>query len=216
MIFPQTHLSPSSSVFLSLSLLILLLLLCLPAVNAVSTALEVGDVFCLQEPVPPQSAITFQFQLRRHFKEGEEIDVLLTDQDGKEIKRWNNAAGGIYDVYAHDGVRLLNACFDNAKGRSSVRFVDFHFRYHVDYSTVAKVTELDPIERNVEAIAVEMRSLQELQMQLRTQQKEHRSTVEEANERLLMWSVFQVIALVGMSLFQLYFLKRFLERKSFV
>ncbi|ORC84829.1 endosomal P24B protein [Trypanosoma theileri] len=221
MLFPRGPIiSPSSSSFsfssVFLFFLLFTLFFSLGLVEAVSTRLDAGDSLCLQEPVTPQSTVTFQFQVTNKGKNDNGILVVLTDQDGNEIHHWENAMEGIYEVHAQNGIRLLNACLENIHSFYSHTMVDFHFRYHVDYSTVAKVSELDPIERSVESIARNMRSVEELQMHLRTQQKEHRNTVEEANERLLLWSVFQVVALVGMSIFQLYFLKRFLERKSFV
>ncbi|KEG11333.1 endosomal P24B protein [Trypanosoma grayi] len=197
---------------------VLLLLLAVAAVplvaDAAATRIDPGEKLCVQEVVPLQSSVTFQFQVIAGGQR--EISASLVDQDGRVIKVWEDAAEGIHDVLARDGVKVVTACLDNSNAHYVSKWVTFHFRYHVDYASVAKQSELDPIERKVDGIAHTMRSAQALQMQLRMLQKEHRATIEEANERLLQWGVFQVVALVGMSLFQLYFLKRFLERKSFV
>ncbi|RNF21610.1 endosomal P24B protein [Trypanosoma conorhini] len=202
-------------------LLLLLLLLFLAAAaasflgaDAASTTVGSGEKLCLQEVVPPQSRVTFQFQVVSGGNR--DIRASVADQDGKVLREWAETTEGIYEVLAQGGTKAIVACLDNSYAHYTPKLVVFHFRYHVDYTSVAKKEELDPVERKVEHISATMREVEALQMQLRSQQKEHRATVEDSNERLLVWSVFQVLALVVMSVFQLYFLKRFLERKSFL
>ncbi|EAN83466.1 hypothetical protein, conserved, partial [Trypanosoma cruzi] len=145
-----------------------------------------------------------------------DIRASVADQEGHILKEWGETSEGLYEVLAQSGTKAIVACLDNTYAHYTPKLVVFHFRYHVDYTSVAKQSELDPVERKVEHISSLMRQVESLQMLLRTQQKEHRATVEESSERLLIWSVFQVLTLVIMSCFQLYFLKRYLERKSFV
>ena len=52
-----------------------------------------------------------------------------------------------------------------------------------------------------------------IQQTLHYQEKDHRATVEDANERVLLWSVLQVVGFLVVSGAQIYLLKRFLENK---
>uniref|UniRef100_A0A0A9Z6L6 Transmembrane emp24 domain-containing protein A n=1 Tax=Lygus hesperus TaxID=30085 RepID=A0A0A9Z6L6_LYGHE len=92
--------------------------------------------------------------------------------------------------------------------------VDFFFRTRLLLDMVSDAGKIDPIEQEVSALAASMHHLQTLQVQLRQQQKEHRKTVYSTNNSVLYWCVFQIVALIAMSLFQIFFLKRFLEKKS--
>ncbi|KAF8294065.1 hypothetical protein TcYC6_0106850 [Trypanosoma cruzi] len=192
----------------------LLLMVCLIGVEAATTTVGSGEKLCLREVVPSQSRVTFQFQVVGGGNH--DIRASVADQEGHILKEWGETSEGLYEVLAQSGTKAIVACLDNTYAHYTPKLVVFHFRYHVDYTSVAKQSELDPVERKVEHISSLMRQVESLQMLLRTQQKEHRATVEESSERLLIWSVFQVLTLVIMSCFQLYFLKRYLERKSFV
>ncbi|RNF07878.1 endosomal P24B protein [Trypanosoma rangeli] len=208
------HPAPHPLLLLCLATAVLLLTAGFLGADAASTTIGSGEKLCLKEVVPPQSRVTFQFQVISGGNR--DIRASVADQDGKFLKEWTETTEGIYEALAQGGTKAIVACLDNTYAHYTPKLVVFHFRYHVDYTSVAKEEELDPVEKKVEHISTTMRQAEALQMHLRAQQKEHRTTVEESNQRLLVWSVLQVLALVVMSVFQLYFLKRFLERKSFL
>ena len=62
----------------------------------------------------------------------------------------------------------------------------------------------------------DLAELEEEQRALRVTERLHRDTVEETAEYLLYWSLFEAAVLVGMGLFQMRYLKRFLEVRSTV
>lgn len=205
----------SSPFFLSLFIFLLLSLAFLPPpASAAQTVVESGELLCLREVVPPQSSVAFQF----HVVAGGDraVRVTLEDQDGRSLARWEGETEGVHKVTWREGTRAVTACIDNTHARFATKWVEFYFRHHVDYAAVARQEKLDPVEHAIGGISDTMGVLEGLQVQLRAQQKEHRATVKESNDRLFMWCVFQLASLLVMSLVQLYFLKRFLQRKSFV
>lgn len=201
------------------ALLLLLLLVCsssslLAPAAALIVEVSAGEVFEMTEPVAVETVLTFQFSVTGEQYLGVK---LLSSGSGAVIKDFGpKATEGVHMIQASDKALAVTVQLDNSASSFATVRANIHFRHDIDHSIAASVKELDPIERKVQQLTAAMHKLQTLQTTLKTQQKNHRSTVEDANERVLLWSIFQVLALVAMSGFQLYFLKRFLEKKSFV
>lgn len=54
------------------------------------------------------------------------------------------------------------------------------------------------------------------QAYMRMRERVHRNTSESTNSRVVWWSAFEVIVLLAMSLWQIYYLRRFFEVKRIV
>jgi len=59
-----------------------------------------------------------------------------------------------------------------------------------------------------------LQQIQNEQKYLRLREMTHRSITEETCERILYWSVFEVIILVGMSIWQVFYLRRLFLRRE--
>ncbi|AAZ13562.1 emp24/gp25L/p24 family/GOLD, putative [Trypanosoma equiperdum] len=182
--------------------------------NAVTTAVAPREVFCVREVAPPHTRVTFQFNVMD--ADGREIRATLHDQNGTELTRWDSASTGNYDVPATVGATVAHACFENTESGGTPKRISFHFRFHVDYQSVAGPEALDPVESLVESVAKRMRDVEVKQKDLQAIQHTHLEIIGAAEWWLMLWSLFQVASLLLVSVFQLLFLKRFLERKSFV
>lgn len=199
-----------------LQLLAILTLLCVH--RGVETAVVVvgqREKLCLWDFVPPHTRATFQFYVVETGGKG--IKATLHDQNGTELMQWDRASSGDHEVLAKVGATALHACFDNTGPHEASKRVSFHFRFHVDYNSVSDETKLlDPVERLVLTAAKSMRRMQLKQERLQALQYVHKETVDATEKWMMLWSIFQAISLLFVTIFQLYFLKCFLERKSFV
>lgn len=72
----------------------------------------------------------------------------------------------------------------------------------------------DPIEKSILRLNAGLGLIQNQQKHLRTREREHRDTAEKANSRVLWWSLLEILILVGISVLQVYYLKRFFETRS--
>lgn len=192
---------------------LLVLLCCGTATQALLTDVPRGDKFVITESVAPQTTLTFQYSIPMSSN-----SLLVTISEGDNILETFpiSSKRGTFNMSATKAARKMTVTFDNTNSRFSAAFVNFDLRHDVDFTTAGTNEQLDPIEVKVNQLSESMRKLMNFQQALRTQQKDHRATVEDANERVLLWAVFQVAVLIGMSLFQLFILKRFLEKKTFV
>ncbi|KAG8347686.1 putative emp24 gp25L p24 family GOLD [Trypanosoma vivax] len=184
------------------------------ATSGAQVVLQHRERFCLRDAVPQHSRVIFQF-----FTIGAnmpKVHTTVTDQNEKELMRWDDVNTGVYEGRAKDGITLLVACFDNSGPRKEKKRISFNLRLHVDQESVASGAAMDPIELYVERIASRVRDVEVLQRNMRQLQKVHIATVESTENWLTLWGVSQVVALIAVALLQLYFLKRLLVRNSAV
>jgi hypothetical protein len=183
------------------------------AVFAINTKIDPASSWCIIEPVARDISATFQFRVTHGGKL--DINVQLFDEQNHLLESWAAASEGS-KVIKGDAVNTkFKVCFDNSMARFTPKWVSFSF-HHGQHPSAAKVEHLDPIEKQIEVLSSRIDDLENTQRRLRESEKNHRATVEDANERVLLWAVFEVVALFGMGVFQIYFLKRFLERKTSV
>ena len=187
--------------------------LALSSVEGLTTKVEPRSRACFTEEVQPEVPLSFQFQVTAGGKLDVNCDVY--DSSGRKLHSWTQATEGHYNAHGDRANNKFKFCFGNEMAAFTPKWVNFHLiKGH--HPSAAKKDQLDPIEKQIEELTKEIDGLAALQMQLRQTEHDHRNTIEDANERVLLWSVFEVIALFVMGLFQVFFVKRFLEVRATV
>ncbi|CAD2213904.1 emp24/gp25L/p24 family/GOLD, putative [Angomonas deanei] len=193
---------------------IVAVLLLLASSNAIMVNLAARETFEFIEDIHPGSALVFTYQVSKK-EAGNVIDAVITDISSGErlLHQFVKTHQGTYTVLAETLKRRVRIELKNTYSVVSGVSVEFRLRNTQNDNSIKA---LDPLETEVSKIVEVAAELEKTQVELRTEQRDHRATVEDANERVLYWSIFQVAMLIAVSSFQLWFLKRFLERKSFV
>jgi p24 family protein beta-1 len=189
------------------------ILLVVPSAFAMSTKIDAATSWCFTEPVARDVTATFQFAVTHGGKL--DINAQIYDESHRLLDSWTLATTGKYVAKGDASNNKFKVCFDNSMARFTPKWVSFSF-HHGPHPAAAKVEHLDPIEKQIETLAARIDDLQNTQLRLRESEKNHRATIEDSNERVLLWAVFETVALFGMGIFQIIFLKRFLERKTSV
>lgn len=115
-------------------------------------------------------------------------------------------------VASHSG--QFKFCFSNKMSTLTPKTVSFKIAVgDVLDPTLAQVEQLDPIERSIMRLNEGLSQIQQEQSYLRTRERVHRDTAESTNSRVLWWSLFEAFVLVAMSVWQVYYLRRFFEVK---
>jgi p24 family protein beta-1 len=181
--------------------------------HAITTAVDPGDIFVAEEVVPPGHILMFSFQLHPDYL----LTVSAKDRDtGLLLQWWRDEESGTMTVHSSDTRQVYHFLFDNSNSVLTYKNVNFDIRVVPDPEFHVEVEQLDPIERKIHSVARKMLQMKGLQQTLRHQQRDHRATVEDANERVLLWSVLQVVGFVVACGGQLVMLKLLLERKRTV
>eukprot|EP00667_Euglena_gracilis_P021413 EG_transcript_23447 len=190
-----------------------LLVFCfLISTSSLTIKIESRSEECFTEEATKGTSLTLQFQVMAGGLL--DIDTVITGPSGEVLKKWGAATEGKHNWTAeHDSKYKI--CFSNMMARWTPKWVSF-FVSSATNTNLAKIEHIDPIEKTIMELSESLTALQEEQKYLRSVERVHRETIESTNVRMLYWSLFEVFVLVTMGMFQIYYLKRFLEVKSSV
>ncbi|XP_077995295.1 transmembrane emp24 domain-containing protein 2-like isoform X2 [Glandiceps talaboti] len=146
-----------------------------------------------------------------------DIDVKITGPDGKVIYTGERESNGKYTFAAHmDG--LYKYCFSNRMSTMTPKIVMFS----MDVGDSPKGQDMeteeehDKLEDMVEELKIGLKGVVQEQAYMALREKIHRSINDNTNSRVVIWSFFESLVLVAMTLGQIYYLKRFFEVRRVV
>lgn len=183
---------------------------------AIFTTLPAYEVLRMEDLILPGHMLTFQFNFPSDISGPLPVRV---SRDGVVEEEWSDAWDGVVTITVPSSSKkpaVIVVEIDNSASRFTKSAINFFFRRAIDFSHTASQDMLDPVEKKVSALTSAMQHMETLQASLRIEQKNHRCTVEDAINRVMTWSVVQVLALILLMVFNFLYLRRFLERKSFL
>lgn len=209
--------SPRSSVLSGAAVALTVALICLSTAvtfsAALTTSVSAGENFVVTATLSPETELHFQFALHPDYL----MPISIKDRmSNEELINWKSQPRGAFSIPASGKPRIFVISFDNSATMFTSKNVNFDLRTAFNPDYAASVRQLDPIEQKIRVLSSMMQRLRSLQLSILSQQRDHRATVEDANERVLLWSLFQVVAFLAMTGFQLFMLKRFLEKKTYI
>lgn len=185
--------------------------------EAMITKVGAKERFCVSKYVKSDQHLYFQFQVVAGGKL--DIDTFIYDAAGRQIKEFVLQTTGDFDLIGDAQNDHYKFCFSNEMARFTPKWVEFTVRRGQlagpdGGGAIADSKHIDPIEQKISHLRHSIDSLHDAQQRLKVAEKDHRATIEDSNERILLWAVFEVVAFFAMGIFQIFFLKRFLERKT--
>jgi hypothetical protein len=191
----------------------LLLLLSAAPVAAVTTKVSAGEQFCVVERVEKEVPLTFRFKVTAGGKLDLDVDVI--DSNGQYIQQWRLASEGHHTVRGDSQNTFFKFCFSNTMARWTPKWVNFFIHKGI-HPAVAPRDRVDPIESSIMRLSGKVQEMRDVHDELKIAEHDHRNTIEDVNERVLLWNVIQTVVLVAMGIIQIFFIKRFLEVKTSV
>lgn len=85
-----------------------------------------------------------------------------------------------------------------------------------DYSEVAKREHLKPVEIELRKMEDAVAEIHAEMLSMRDREHKMRDTNEETNSRVLWFSLFSIIILIGMGMWQVYYLRNFFKSKKLI
>ncbi|OLL24044.1 Endosomal protein P24B [Neolecta irregularis DAH-3] len=117
--------------------------------------------------------------------------------------------------YCFQNVTPLVRLFTKPQFASHLKFVSFNV-HGVVYVSDEDPDHQDPMERQVRELSELLEAIRDEQEYIVARERMHRNTAESTNSRVKWWSLIQSGIIVAVSVFQIYWLKRFFEVKRVV
>lgn len=149
-----------------------------------------------------------------------DVDLKITGPDQHVIHESENESSGKYTFVA-PSTGIYKVCFNNMKSSMTPKEVMFsidigeapHRAPGAPGEEEVGHTKLEDMIRELSGLLTSVKHEQEY---MHVRDKIHRSVNESTNSRVVMWSTFEALVLVLMTIGQVYYLKRFFEVKRVV
>ncbi|KAM7206804.1 emp24/gp25L/p24 family/GOLD domain containing protein [Rhypophila sp. PSN 637] len=158
--------------------------------------------------------VTFQVGDREFGGAGNlDIDFWIQNPVGQYEAFEKSVSNGDFSFEAkHDGKYLY--CFGNEHWGASSKEVSFNV-HGVVYVSEADAPQ-DPLEAEVRKLSEMLEMVKDEQSYIVVRERTHRNTAESTNSRVKWWNLFVIGVVLGESIFQVWWLRRFFEVKRVV
>jgi len=146
-----------------------------------------------------------------------DIDVRIEGPDGRTVHSGERESNGKYTFAAHqEGV--YKYCFSNQMSTMTPKIVMFNMDIGDAPEETADGEEPshNKLENMIKELSNALSGVKHEQEYMSVRDRIHRAVNENTNSRVVMWSFFEALVLVAMTLGQVYYLKRFFEVRRVV
>uniref|UniRef100_A0A182P606 GOLD domain-containing protein n=1 Tax=Anopheles epiroticus TaxID=199890 RepID=A0A182P606_9DIPT len=149
-----------------------------------------------------------------------DIEVRISGPDQKVIYQGEKESSGKYTFSAYE-TGIYHYCFSNKMSTLTPKVVMFSMEIgEAPKGTVGAVNEGEAghtkLEDMIRELSGTLTSIKHEQDYMHVRDRIHRSINESTNSRVVLWSFFEAIVLIVMTVGQVYYLKRFFEVKRVV
>jgi len=172
---------------------------------------------CFHEKVETGTKLSLMFET----VEGgfNDIDIKISDPEGKVIHEGEKESSGKYTFSANIAGAYVY-CFANQKGTMAPKTVMFTMDVGEAPRAAGAANENEvghtKLDDMIRELAGALTSIKHEQEYMNVRDKFHRAINESTNSRVVLWSTFEALVLVIMTVGQVYYLKRFFEVRRVV
>ncbi|TPX47929.1 hypothetical protein SeMB42_g03029 [Synchytrium endobioticum] len=186
--------------------------------NAFTITIAAHDKQCFVEKLKHGDPVDMSYQVN----EGGDLDVdfWIISDDNRLLYSSHKQSTDTYGFIAdRDG--QIEYCFSNQMTSVADKVLTFIFEGPEE--RVKLMEQLDqtegiaePLQREIEHLANGLRAIRDEQSYMVARERAHRNTAESTNSRVMWWALIESILLIGVCLWQVYYLRRFFEVKRVV
>ncbi|KAG5944495.1 hypothetical protein E4U59_007171 [Claviceps monticola] len=185
-------------------------------VSAHNIVLPAHGIECFHEELhrDDKMSVTFQTGDREFGSAGNlDIDFWISDPAGNYQIQERSVSNGDHSFTAH-GDGKYTYCFGNQHWGANTKEVSFNV-HGVVYVTESELPS-DPIEVEVRKLSNLVAEVKDEQQYIVVRERTHRNTAESTNARVKWWNLFVIGVVLGESIFQVWWLRRFFEVKRVI
>ena len=181
--------------------------------------LPVNTEKCLREEIHEKVLVTGEYEVTEH--QGVKVGLKVTDSDNHILYQNGEAKQGKF-AFTTDQYDMFQVCFKsetNMRGKLPPHQVELKMKRGIEaknYEDVAKAEKLKPLE-------VELRRLEDLSNEIvnafsymKKREEQMRDTNESTNSRVLYFSIFSMLCLIGLATWQVLYLRKFFKSKKLI
>lgn len=197
--------------------LLAILISSLSTISSISFTLTSQAKKCLREEVHKNVLVTGEYKLS---EAPIKTHLTVVDTNGHVLYKKDDASKGKF-AFTTDEYDMFEVCFqsDGTHGQSIDREVFLDVKTGVEaknYDDLQKTEKLKPME-------LELKKLEDLSeaivndfAYMRAREEQMRDTNESTSDRVLYFSVFSMLCLIGLAVWQIFYLRRFFVAKKLI
>jgi len=143
---------------------------------------------------------------------GQVFDMEVKSPSGEVIYNLKRKAEFKFEFHVEEE-GAHSVCFTNLGRGASDLLYHAHVGHHVDHAK-AVASQLDPMLETIRNLEEDLAELREEQIYQVEHEEAHRLTNESTNKRVVVYSILEASALIGLGLFQVMYVRRLFERKE--
>lgn len=203
------------------------LLYLLPAVLSISFKLPAEGSRCIKEEAHKDVLVVGEFTVES-IPETHEVDILVKDTKDQTLFSKEKADTGKF-AFTLDDYDMFSICFHAKRvdghggaGRAppvedlSVKLTVKRGIEAKSYNDLAKAEKLKPMELELKKLEDLAEAIVSDFAYMKSREKLMRDTNESTNSRVLWFSIFSMAVLLGLALWQVFYLKRFFKAKKLI
>ncbi|XP_050709629.1 transmembrane emp24 domain-containing protein eca-like [Eriocheir sinensis] len=185
---------------------------------------------CFIEEIPDETIVTGNYKLQLFDPKtggfmpsspGLGMHVEIRDPDDKVLMSRVYSSEGRFTFTSHTPGEHVICLYSNTTKWFSGAKLRVHFdiqvgEHAIDYASMAQKEKLTELQLRVRQLLDQTEQINKEQNYQRYREERFRQTSEATNQRVLWWSVGQVVILMGMGVWQMRHLKSFFEAKKLV
>ena len=181
--------------------------------------LPVNAEKCLREEIHEKVLVTGEYEVTPH--QEVKVGLKVTESNDHILYQNADAKQGKF-AFTTDQYDVFQICFkseSSVKGRLPPHQVELKVKRGIEaknYEEVAKAEKLKPLE-------VELRRLEDLSTEIvnafsymKKREEQMRDTNESTNSRVLYFSIFSMLCLIGLATWQVLYLRKFFKSKKLI
>jgi len=184
------------------------------ALHAITVTIEPSTTECFYETLSKDDHFTLSYDVA----DGQKIDFHMSNPIGAITKTAAAESYG-FETFQAEKEGRYSFCFSNHSSMVTPKLVSFYV-YHDGGTRREKpsggAVDVDPVEKEVTSLTESLQIVRDHQQYMMIRNEQHHSTAKSTNKRVQWWSLFQIGIIIGVTLFQISYLRRVFEVKRVV
>eukprot|EP00041_Stephanoeca_diplocostata_P008081 m.115994 g.115994 ORF g.115994 m.115994 type:complete len:211 (-) comp17162_c0_seq2:251-883(-) len=207
------------------SLFVAVAAVALTAADAISFHLPYGKNLCLQEDVQKDVLVVGEYNVGNIHGESRvvfDITIEITDSRKHRVYHKEKAVTGKF-AFTSDEYDTFSICFSSADNGNVNDKLTAEVTIDIktgtearSYDELAKVEKLKPMELELRRLEDLTESIVNNFARMTVREEAHRDTNESTNERMLHFSIFSILCLLVLAIWQVMYLKAYFKQKKLI